>query len=121
MYRRVSGIKFWLLSYCTFGIYPIIIWRRMGKNLNKMARAVGDDPIGGYIGALLLGFVTFGIYPFIWLIRFFCLAARLNEKAGNVVSPSNGFLMFLMSCIPVYSFFWMAKMNNNLVAAYKNM
>ena len=121
MYRRVSGAKFWLLGYCTLGIYPLVVWHRMAKNLNRMAPTVGDDSIGGFIGAYLLGLVTFGIYPLIWMIRFFCLAARLNEKGNAGVAPANGFLMFLMSCIPVYSFFWMAKMNNELVDAYQNM
>lgn len=121
MYKRVSGVKFWLLGCVTCGIYPIIIWRRMTKNLNKMARKTDEKTIRGYIGAMLLGCVTFGIYPIVWIFKFFALASRLNEKASAGVAPSNTFVMFLMSCIPIYSFFWMANMNNKLAEAYENL
>lgn len=121
MYKRVSGVKFWLLGYCTFGIYPIYIWHKMAKNLNKMAHKVGESTICGYIGAMLLGCVTFGIFPIIWIFKFFSLASRLNAKANAGVAPSGTFVMFLMSMIPVYSFFWMANMNNHLVDAYKKL
>ena len=61
MYKRVSGVKFWLLGCCTFGIYPIYIWHKMAKNLNIMAIKAGEKTIRGYIGAMLLGCITFGI------------------------------------------------------------
>lgn len=119
MLKRVSGIKFWLLGYITFGIYPIAMWCRMTRNLNKMAWKASEKPIRGYIGAMLLGCITFGIVPLVWLFKFFGLASRLNAKANAGVAPSGTFVMFLMSCIPLYSFFWMAKMNNKLCVAYE--
>lgn len=119
MYKRVSGLKFWLLGCCTFGIYPLYIWHKMTKNLNRMAKKADEKTIRGYIGAMLLGCITFGIYPLVWLFKFFGLASRLNAKANAGVAPSGAFVMFLMSCIPIYSFFWMANMNNKLVDAYK--
>lgn len=121
MYRRVSGIKFWLLGSVTFGIYQIYTWNKMAKNLNKMAVKVGDETICSFIAAYFLGFITFGIYPIIWIFKFFALASRLNGKVNAGVAPSGAFTMFLMSIIPVYSFFWMAKMNNDLVDAYKQL
>lgn len=121
MYKRVSGIKFWLLGNVTFGIYQIMTWNKMSKNLNKMATRVGEETICSYIAAFLLGFITFGIYPIIWIFKFFSLASRLNAKVNAGVAPSGTFTMFLMSIIPVYSFFWMAKMNNQLVDAYKQL
>ena len=121
MYKRVSGVKFWLLGCATFGIYPIIVWCRMTNNLNAMAQKVGEATIRGYIVAALLGCITCGVYPIVWLFKFFSLASRLNQKAGAGVAPSGTFVMFLMSCIPVYSFFWMAGMNNKLAEAYEKM
>lgn len=121
MFKRVSGVKFWLLGCCTFGIYPIVIWCRMTNNLNAMARKVGEKTIRGYIGAMLLGCITFGIVPLVWIFKFFRLASRLNARANAGVGPSATFVMFLMSCIPVYSFFWMAGMNNKLAAAYEKI
>ena len=121
MYKRVSGVKFWLLGCITFGIYPLYIWHKMAKNLNKMAEKAGEKKIRGYIGAMLLGCITFCIYPIVWIFKFFGLASRLNQKANAGVSPAGAFVMFIMSCIPIYSFFWMANMNNKLVDAYENM
>lgn len=119
MLKRVSAIKFWLLGSITFGIYPIVVWCRMTNNLNKMAWKAGENQIRGYIGAMLLGCITFGIYPLVWVFKFFGLATRLNAKANAGVAPTGAFVMFLMSYIPIYSFFWMANMNNKLVAAYE--
>lgn len=121
MYKRVSGVAFWLLGSVTCGIYPLIIWGRMAKNLNAMARKVGEDTIPSYCAAFWLGFVTFGIYPIVWLFKFFGLASRLNQRACAGVAPSQTFVMFLMSLIPVYSFFWVAGMNNKLAYAYEQL
>ena len=48
MYKRVSGASFWLLGYVTFGIYPLVIWGRITKNMNKMARKVGEKTISSF-------------------------------------------------------------------------
>ena len=117
----MSGLKFWILSIFTLGIYGLAMWCRMTNNLNAMATKVGEKNIRGFIGAILLGFITFGIVPFVWTCKFYGLAARLNRKASAGVSPSGGFWMFIVSCIPIVSFFWMAKMNNKLIDAYENM
>lgn len=119
MYSRISGAKFWLLGYVTLGIYPIVVWFKMTNNLNAMARKAGESTIASYLAPFLLSGITFGIYPLIWMFKFFGLASRLNAKASAGVAPSNAFVMFLMSFIPIYSFFWMAKMNNQLVDAYE--
>ena len=121
MFKRVSGVKFWLLSCITFGIYAIVTWCRMTNNMNTIAYQVGETPIRGYIGAMLLGCITCGIYPLIWLFRFFGLATRLSERTSAGITPEGTFVKFLMSMIPIYSFFWMADMNNRLVDAYEAM
>ncbi len=121
MYKRVSGVKFWLLSCITFGIYSIVVWSRMTKNLNDMAVKVGEQTIRGYVGAFFLGFITFGIYPLVWTFKFFGLAGRLNAKVPAGVSPSGTFGKFLMSIIPIYSFFWLAGAHNKLADAYERL
>ena len=115
--KRVSGVKFWLLGAFTFGIYSIVVWCRMAKNLNTIAEQTGETTICGYFPALLLGCVTCGVVPIVWLFKFFGLASRLNAKLSAGVAPTNPFLMFLMSCIPVYSFFWLATIHNELLDA----
>ena len=119
MFKRVSGWKFLLLGYFTFGLYPLYIWHKMAKNLRKLARKTDLKPIRGYFTAMLLGCITFGIYPIVWIFRFFALASALNEKLDAGIVPSCTFVMFLMGCIPIYSFFWLANMNNALIDAYK--
>ena len=119
MYKRVSGASFWLLGYVTFGIYPLVIWGRITKNMNKMARKVGEKTISSFAVSVLLSCITFGIFGIIWTFKFFGLASRLNRRANAGVSPSNAFVMFIMSCIPIFSFFWMAGMNNKLADAYE--
>ena len=119
MFKRMSGVKWLILNCVTFGIYTIVMWCRMTKNFNKMAEMNGQKGTMGYIPACLLGCVTFGIVPFIWTIKFYRLMASLNRAKDAGVSPSNGFLMFIMSYIPIYSFFWMAKANNKLIDAYE--
>lgn len=119
MYKRVSGVKFWLLNILTLGIYGMVVWYRMTKNLNAMADKAGEKQISGYITALLLGIITCDIYLIIWMFKFYGLANRLNKKANAGVAPSGTFVMFLMGLIPIYSFFWMANMNNQLADAYE--
>ena len=117
-YKRMSGLLFFLLSFCTFGIYPLCMWARMTKNMNKMAKTVGEKPIMRFLPAMLLGCITCGIFEIIWIIKFFCLMAKLNQAKDAGIGPRAWILMFLMSCIPVYSFFWLAKANNKLIDAY---
>ena len=120
MLKRLSGAKFWLLGWITFGIYRIVAWCRMTNNLNAMAYQLGETPIRGYFGAMLLGCVTFGIYPLVWFFKFFGLATRLSEKTNAGITPCGTFGKFLMTWIPIYSFFWVAKMNNRLIDAYED-
>ena len=117
-YKRVSGLLFLILSFCTFGIYPLCMWARMTKNMNKMAKTVDEKPIMRFLPAMLLGCITCGIYEIIWIFKFFALMAKLNAKKDAGVAPGVWILMFLMSCIPLYSFFWLAGANNKLVDAY---
>ena len=119
MYKRISGVKFWLLNAITFGIYGIVIWARMSKQQNKMAEEIGEKTIMGYIPALLLGCITFGIVSFIWIIKFFIQASKLNAAKNAGIAPANGFVMFIMSFIPIYSFFWVANAHNKLCDAYE--
>lgn len=119
MYKRMSGVKFWLLSIITFGIYALVMWISMTKQHNRMAESIGEKKIMGFFPALLLGCITFGIVPFIWYFKFFGLMSRLNKAKKAGIVPSNFFVMMIMSWIPLYNFFWLAKAHNKLVAAYE--
>ena len=120
MYKKVSGIKFWLLGYITFGIYPLVVWARMSKQQNKMAEAVGEKKIMGFVAAWFLGLITCSIVSIVWMFKFFGQMSKLNNAKEVGIVPGNAFVMFLMSCIPFYSFFWLAGAHNKLIAAYEN-
>ena len=118
MYKRFSGAKWLILSIITCGLYNLIMWIRMTKQHNKMAESIGAKKIMGFIPQLLLGCITFGIVSFIWIIKFYCQISRLNVEKKAGIIPANAFLIFLMSIIPVYSYFWLASANNKLIDAY---
>ena len=120
MYTRISWVKWWLLGIVTFGIYNLIMWHKMTKNLNQMSEAVGEKKIMGFIPQLLLGFVTCGIVSIIWIIKFFAKLSKLNAAKNAGLAPANGFVMFLISLVPIYSFVWLAGANNKLADVYEN-
>lgn len=118
-YKRVSGLLFLILSFCTFGIYPLCMWARMTKNMNKMAKSVDEKGIMRFLPAMILGTITCGIYEIIWIIKFFSLMAKLNKAKDAGVTPGGPWiLMLLMGSIPLFNCFWLAKANNKLVDAY---
>ena len=117
MYKRISGVKWLILPCVTFGIYALVVWVRMTRNYNRIAAANGKKTIMCFIPQLLLGCITFGIVPIVWMFKFYGLMCGLNRDLSAGVSPSNGFVMFLMSCIPFYSYFWLAKAHNQIVSA----
>ena len=118
MYKRYSGIKLWLLSYITCGIYGIIVWHTMVKEHNKMADSIGEKKIMGYIPACLLSFITCGIFGIIWFFKYFSQLKNLDEAKDAGVTPSNRLIMMLIALIPIYSCFWIAKASNKLAEAY---
>ena len=119
MYKRYSGIKCLILSVVTCGIYGIIWWCGMTKQHNEMAESIGEKKIMGYIPAMLLGCLTCGIYTIIWEIKFWSQVAALNDAKKAGITPTNKFLMLLMSFIPVYNFIWVANAHNSLADAYE--
>lgn len=55
-----------LLNILTLGIYGIVIYCFIGKEVNKICEADGKNQML-YIFAWLLGLVTLGIFPLIWI------------------------------------------------------
>lgn len=120
-FRRYNGVKWLILSIVTCGIYSIIVWVKMTNDHNKMAQALGGKKVMGFIPAILLGIITCDIYTIIWLVKFYSQFAFINKESGANVAPQNGFLMFLMSCIPVYSYIWMANTHNAIADSIEAM
>lgn len=83
--------KLWklvLFTIPTFGIYNIVFWFQMTRDLNEMNRE--DKRIKNYILVLCLSLFTLGIYRWVWL---FYLEDRLQvtgERMGLRIKPSPG-------------------------------
>ncbi len=58
--------KTFFLSIITLGIYGLIVWIRVVKNINVLASPYDGKKTMGYIPMILLGIITFGIYPLVW-------------------------------------------------------
>ena len=117
MYKRVNWLTFWLVGAVTCGIYALIVWNGMTRDMNDMADKVGENRITGFIPSIFLGIITCGIYSIVWLFKFYGLMGRLSNKYNACVMPENTFVKFLIAYVPVFSFYWLATSFNMLADA----
>lgn len=85
--------KLILLTIPTFGIYNIVFWFQLTRDLNEMNRE--EKKLKNYILVLFLSMITFGIYRWIW---FFYVADRIQttgEDMGIKINPGPGITLFL--------------------------
>ena len=79
-----------LLSLFTFGIYPIVLFCKGGKEVNMICEGDGKNNMH-YLLAGLLGIVTLGIYPIVWACK---AMNRLQDNAyrygPSVHVPNSG-------------------------------
>ena len=66
MIKKRDIFLFILFNILTFGIYGIVIYCFIGKEVNKICEDDGKNQML-YIFAWLLGLVTLGIFPLIWI------------------------------------------------------
>ncbi|MBE6802602.1 MAG: DUF4234 domain-containing protein [Ruminococcaceae bacterium] len=74
-----SFISFLILSVITFGIYPIVYWHKISKDVEILCEGDGRKTMK-YVFIWLLNFVTFGIAGIVWRAK---LAQRLKENAAR--------------------------------------
>lgn len=85
--------KLVLLTIPTFGIYNIVFWFQLTRDLNDMNRE--EKKLKNYIVVLLLSILTLGIYRWVW---FFYVADRIQttgEDMGMKIKPGPGTTLFL--------------------------
>lgn len=83
--------KLLLFTIPTFGIYNIVFWFQLTKDLNDINRE--DKKLKNYILVLLLSILTLGIYRWVW---FFYLADReqtTGERMGLRIKPGPGTIL----------------------------
>ena len=118
--KKYNWVKAWLLPCVTFGIYNFIMWIVMAKNSNKIAVASGEKKIMAWFPAMLLGCVTFGIVPLVWMIKFQAQQVAIAKANGAKISPvAVPFVLFLLTCGPVYSYIVLCGNYNNNVDAFE--
>lgn len=86
--------KLVLLTIPTFGIYNIVFWFQLTRDLNDMNRE--EKKLKNYIVVLLLSILTLGIYRWVW---FFYVADRIQttgEDMGMKIKPGPGTTLFWM-------------------------
>lgn len=85
--------KLLLLTIPTLGIYNIVFWFQLTRDLNEMNRE--EKRLKNYILVLFLSILTFGIYRWVW---YFYVADRIQttgEDMGMKIKPGPGTILFL--------------------------
>ncbi len=77
--KKRNYVTYLLLSIITFGIYHIIFWNKISKEVNVLCEGDGKKTMK-YVFAWLLSFVTFGIFGVIWKCK---LIDRLKTNASR--------------------------------------
>lgn len=85
--------KLLLLTIPTLGIYNIVFWFRLTRDLNEMNHE--EKRLKNYILVIFLSIITLGIYRWVW---FFFVADRIQvngEALGVKIHPGPGFTLFI--------------------------
>ena len=85
---KKSAFAFFALSIITFGIYAVVFWHKLGKNVNTLCEGDGKRTMK-YGLAFFLSVITCGIFGIIWKIK---LAERLkvNAERYELMIPEGG-------------------------------
>ena len=96
---KKSAFKFFLLSIITLGIYAIVFWHKLGKNVNALCEGDGKKTMK-YGFAFFLSVITVGIYGIIWKVK---LAERLkvNAERYELMIPEGGTEVALFSTLGI--------------------
>ncbi|MBO5064803.1 MAG: DUF4234 domain-containing protein [Clostridia bacterium] len=77
--KKRNYVTYLLLSIITFGIYHIVFWNKISKEVNLLCEGDGKKTMK-YVFAWLLSIPTLGIFGVIWKAR---LAERLKTNASR--------------------------------------
>ncbi len=112
-------ITYILLSVLTLGIYHIVFWTKLSKDVNALCEGDGKKTMK-YVFCFLLNIVTVGIFGFVWKYK---LAKRLQENAAryDLKFSESGALVVVLAIVfalfPV-SQFVLVKNFNKMAVAY---
>lgn len=114
-------VSYVILSVLTLGIYHIVFWTKLSKDVNALCEGDGKKTMK-YVFCWLLNIVTLGIFSFVWKYK---LAKRLQNNAAryDLRISESGALVVVLSI--VFAFFPVAqavlvKNFNALAKAYND-
>ena len=112
--------KLILFTILTFGIYSIIFYYKLNRDLNDVQSNRGIKQMN-YVGIFFLGFVSLGIVPLIWHIK---LYIRLYKELAYKKLPVQGYMIWsiLFTTVfdwtvvcPIFAYHWLCE-NMNVIA-----
>ena len=114
--------KLILFTIPTFGIYNIVFWFQLTKDLNDMNRE--EKKLKNYILVLFLSIITLGIYRWVW---FFYVADRIQTTGEDMdmrIKPGPGTTLGVRLCGtfiligPLLSNFFVIRNMNKIAKEY---
>lgn len=117
MIKKRSLVTYYLLSILTLGIYAIVFWHKLAKDVNVLCEGDGKKTMK-YFPAWLLGIVTGSIFVTVWKAK---LGSRLQynaERYGLRFSESGGLVAAYSVLGIVGSHIILVKNFNRMAEAY---
>ena len=99
-----SFTSYLILSVITLGIYPIVFWHKISKQVETLCEGDGKKTMK-FVFEWLLNFITFGIAGLVWRAK---LAQRLKDNAARYnirISESAGIVVVSDLLVPCVGFF----------------
>ncbi len=95
--KHRSFISYLILSCLTLGIYSIVFWHKISKEVNVLCEGDGKKTMK-YVFVWLLNIVTLGIFGLVWKCN---LANRLRKNAEryNLRFSESGALMVVLCTV----------------------
>jgi len=100
---RRSVILMFLLGILTIGIYPLVVFCHIGKEINQITEGKeGYKRSMHFLGAFFLGFITLGIVPIVWVCR---VASKFGRVAYELeirkphISGTSAFLLNVLFAV----------------------
>ncbi len=120
MYKRFNWIPAVILSVVTCSLYTLILWFKLSGEQNDMAEKLGERRIPSFIVAFLLGGITLGIYPMVWMFRYAKQQTIVAQAKCVELTPVQApVVLWLLTFVPVYSFYVICENHNRLVGAFE--
>ncbi len=115
--KRFEWVITFILSYVAGSMYMSYVLSVMAQNINAEDTTSGkSDLMNAWVAVLLLTPITCGIFGIVWYIKFFTKLVAVAEAKGVQIAPTNNpVLLWLIMCVPVYSFYVLCEAYNKTI------